>query len=298
MDVDANSFHNRLKNACEQKKSYLCVGIDPRQQYLPNPWNTSASDFKTIAQSFLAFGKEIIDLVHRDVPIIKPQSAFFEMLGHFGVKALEDLSAYAHDKNLMVIGDVKRGDIGSTAEAYAQAAFRLHQGRPLFDAVTVNPYLGADGVLPFVRAAQDVGSGVFVLCKTSNPSSSDLQDVITDEAISIYSLVAKMITKWGSDQPGLVGAVVGATHPQELAALRHQLPNAWILIPGIGAQGGQIKDVLTGFGQGPCQSLLSASRSITFPWLNQGIDAPEHWRALVTKAVENINSETRRHLFQ
>ncbi len=292
MDLNHETFHQRLTKACKQKNSYLCVGIDPRPEYLPVKWQNKGATPETLAQSYLEFSCMIIDRIHHKIPIIKPQSAFFEALGYHGVRVLEELSAYAQEKGLLVIGDLKRGDIGSTAAAYAQAAFKLNSNhKPLFDAVTVNPYMGLDGVQPFIAQAKKTNSAIFVLCKTSNPSSQDLQDLKTHDDQPIYSRIADLIHEWSNNQEGLVGAVVGATHPKQLPELRNRMPLAWLLIPGVGAQGGTYEDAANGFRKNNGMALVSASRSITFPWLSSTPSAPDNWLEQIEMAVDSANHQ-------
>ncbi len=292
MDLNHETFHHRLTNACKKKNSYLCVGIDPRPEYLPAKWQGKDTNPEKLAQSYLQFACTIIDRIHHKIPIIKPQSAFFETLGYHGVRVLEELAAYAQNKGLLVIGDLKRGDIGSTAAAYAQAAFKLNSNqKPLFDAVTVNPYMGIDGIQPFIDQAKQSNSAVFVLCKTSNPSSQDLQDLRTKDDQPIYSKTADLIHEWSNNQEGLVGAVVGATHPKQLPILRNQMPLAWLLIPGVGAQGGTYEDAAKGFRKDNGMALVSASRSITFPWLPTTSSAPDNWLDQIEEAVDSANHQ-------
>ncbi len=195
-----------------------------------------------------SFCKEIVDAVADHAVAVKPQSAFFEARGWEGVRAFENVCAYARAAGLLVIADVKRGDIGSTAQAYVDAV------RPHADAATVNPYLGGDSVQPFVDASRD-GFGVFVLVKTSNPGSGDVQDARLADGRRVWELVAEHVARWG------VGAVVGATYPEELAAARALLPDAPFLLPGVGAQGATVVDCAPAFA-GP--TLVSASRSVIF----------------------------------
>jgi orotidine-5'-phosphate decarboxylase len=195
-----------------------------------------------------AFCKAIVDAVTPYAVGVKPQSAFFEARGWEGVRAFEEVCDYARAADLLVIADVKRGDIGSTAQAYLDAV------RPHADAATVNPYLGGDSLQPWLDAAR-AGFGVFVLVKTSNPGSGDVQDARLADGRRVWELVAEQVAGWG------VGAVVGATYPEELAHVRTLLPNAPLLLPGVGAQGATAADCAPAFG-GP--ALVSASRSVIF----------------------------------
>jgi len=184
---------------------------------------------------------------------VKPQSAFFEAHGWQGVRAFQSVCGHAREAGLLVIADVKRGDIGSTAQAYVDAV------RPYADAATVNPYLGTDGVQPFLDACRD-GFGIFVLVKTSNPGSHDLQDALLADGRRVWELVAEHVERWGRDVPS-VGAVIGATYPEELATARRLLPRATFLLPGVGAQGATAADCAPAF---PGLALVSASRSVIF----------------------------------
>jgi orotidine-5'-phosphate decarboxylase len=212
------------------------VGLDPFPDRVADPES---------------FCKEIVDAVAPYAVAVKPQSAFFEARGWEGVRALESVCAHARAAGLLVIADVKRGDIGSTAQAYVDAV------RPHADAATVNPYLGTDALQPFLEACRD-GFGIFVLVKTSNPGSRDLQDAPLADGRRVWELVAEHVERWGRDAPS-VGAVFGATHPEELAAARRLLPRAPFLLPGVGAQGATALDCAPAF---PGLSLVSASRAV------------------------------------
>jgi len=210
-----------------------------------------------------AFCRRIVDEVAPHAVAVKPQSAFFEVRGADGVRSFERACDYAHEAGLLVIADVKRGDIASTAQAYADAAF-AHA-----DAATVNPYLGRDSVEPFLDACRRDGKGIFVLVKTSNPGGGDVQDAQLADGRRVWELVAAKVAEWGDElvgERGLsdVGAVVGATYPQEVAEARALLPRAPFLLPGVGAQGGAADDVAAAFSSGPAAGLVSASRSVIF----------------------------------
>jgi orotidine-5'-phosphate decarboxylase len=214
------------------------VGLDPFPERVADP------------ESFCC---EIIDAVAPYAVAVKPQSAFFEARGWEGMRAFESVCAYARAAGLLVIADVKRGDIGSTAQAYVDAV------RPHADAATVNPYLGTDALQPFLDACRE-GFGIFVLVKTSNPGAADLQAARLADGRQVWELVAEHVERWGRDVPS-VGAVFGATHPQELAAARRLLPRAPFLLPGVGAQGATALDCAPAF---PGLSLVSASRAVIF----------------------------------
>jgi orotidine-5'-phosphate decarboxylase len=217
----------------------LVVGLDPFPDRVSDPEQ---------------FCKRIVDAVAPHAVAVKPQSAFFEAFGWAGVRAFESVCAYARDAGLLVIADVKRGDIGSTAQAYVEAV------RPHADAATVNPYLGGDSVEPFLDACRD-GFGIFVLVKTSNPGSGDVQDARLDDGRRLWELVAEHVARWGREAPS-VGAVVGATYARELAEARALLPHAPFLLPGVGAQGATAADCAPAFAGAP--AVVSASRAVIF----------------------------------
>ncbi len=239
--------------------SPVCVGLDPQLSKLPEGISKNAAGVEM-------FCRGIIDAVAPAASCLKPQLAFFEALGWEGMKTFWDVCAYAKDKGLIVIADAKRGDIGSTAEAYAEAF--LGAGKPV-DWVTVNPYLGFDGVKPFIDQCTKNDKGVFILVKTSNPSSGELQDLpVGDEAVHEY--LAQLVESWAAQQIGpatslsCVGAVVGATYPEEMTYLRTLMPHVPFLIPGYGAQGGTAQDAARGFLPDGTGAIVNASRSIIY----------------------------------
>ena len=246
------SFVDRLAAAIQSKRTPVLVGLDPRWESLPEVLrgNSEQRDPVIKAAAYAKFCREVIDVVAPLVSVVKPQVAFFEELGPPGFAALAEVVAYSHQRGLLVIVDAKRHDIGTTAAAYAAAYFGP-QAPWRADALTVGPYLGDDSLDPFVSAAQADGGGLFVLVKTSNPGGKQFQDLICDGQ-SIYQHVAKYVEKLsagniGKSGYGSIGAVVGATYPEQLAELRSAMPHAWILIPGYGSQGGSAKDVAAGF---------------------------------------------------
>ena len=291
------NFADRLIAAIRQKHSPCIVGLDPRLESMPqfvlNATNTDEGLRRTIA----TFHQLVIDSIADLVPAIKPQTAFFEQYGIPGLLALADTIAYAHSRGLLVIVDGKRNDIGSTAEAYAKAF--LGGGHPSLqgDALTVSPYLGRDSLMPFVDACQKHGTGIFVLVKTSNRGSGDLQDILTGtgEQKTIYARVAELVailgeTVTGSNGYSSIGAVVGATYPEQAAQIRGLLPKAIILVPGYGAQGGAAKDVVPCFHPGGQGAIVSASRSITYELPDLDISEAD-FQILVRARVEKMNAD-------
>jgi orotidine-5'-phosphate decarboxylase len=272
--VAVTHFSDRLADVVVRKRSQLVVGLDPVVERLPNEVGGDIARF--------CFG--IVDAVAEHAVAVKPQSAFFEAFGSDGVRAFEQVCAYARAAGLLVIADVKRGDIGSTAEAYADAFI------PLADAVTVNPYLGRDSLEPFVEACRREGAGMFCLVKTSNPGSADLQDVLLANGRLLWQHVADMVRELGESLVGecglsSIGAVVGATFPAEVVEARELLPQSPLLLPGIGAQGGAPAEVAGAFSAGPASALLSASRSVIYA--SSGPD----WREAAAAEAERLARE-------
>ena len=269
--VAVTHFADRLAEAVERKRTQLVVGLDPVVEQLPDELRREAKGGRTEAASvFVRFCRGIVDAVEPHVVAVKPQSAFFEALGADGVRAFEEVCEYARAAGLLVIADVKRGDIGSTARAYA-AAFVEPRGDapPLADAVTLNAYLGGDSLEPFLAASRSAGAGLFCLVKTSNPGGADVQDAVLADGRKVWEHVAGLVRAWGDDLIGerglsAVGAVVGATFPREVAQARSLLPHTVLLLPGIGAQGGAPADVAAAFAAGPASALVAASRSVIY----------------------------------
>lgn len=295
-------FGDRLIGAIKQKQTPLVVGLDPRAAKLPE--ELQGGD---VAQAYETFSKAIIDVVADKVPAVKPQSAFFEQLGPQGVVALCSVTHYAREKGLIVIMDAKRGDIGSTAMAYAQGFLDRGPAAPWrCDSLTVNPYLGDDSLTPFVDVANQHGGGLFVLAKTSNPGSKLFQErtFVANEAYPeqtlfesaadhIQSLAAANV---GSSGYGSIGAVVGATWPEQLVALRKRMPNAIFLIPGFGAQGGSAADVGGGLDENGLGGVINSSRGIIFAWQREEFSAATSWQHAVElacdHAIDSIAAET------
>jgi orotidine-5'-phosphate decarboxylase len=274
MAVAVTHFADRLVDLVERKQSQLVVGLDPVVEQLP----------ASVRGDTLAFCEGIIDAVAEHAVAVKPQSAFFEAQGPEGVRALFDVCAYAREAGLLVIADVKRGDIGSTATAYAAAYAHVA------DAITVNPYLGRDSLQPFVDICRREGTGIFCLVKTSNPGSADVQDVPLADGGVVWQHVARLVGELGEDLVGerglsSIGAVVGATFPAEIVAARALLPRAPFLLPGIGAQGAAPSDAAGAFTAGPAGGLVSASRSVIYA--SAGAD----WREAAACAAEALAHE-------
>jgi orotidine-5'-phosphate decarboxylase len=259
--VAVTHFSDRLAEAVERKNSQLVVGLDPVVEQMP----------VEVDGDLFAFCAGIVDAVAPHAVAVKPQSAFFEAHGADGVRAFAQVCEYARAAGLIVIADAKRGDIGSTATAYADAFI------PLADAVTVNPYLGGDSMEPFLEACRREGAGIFCLVKTSNPGSADVQDVALADGSKLWQHVAGLVRDWGEELIGdrglsAVGAVVGATFPREVAEARELLPRSVLLLPGIGAQGGMPADIAAAFVAGPASALASASRSVIYAYREGGGD--------------------------
>ena len=296
--------------AVEAKNSRVCVGLDPRLERLPKCVLEAAvkecgETLEAVEMAFYEFGKGIIDATHEHAAALKPQLAFFEQYGSHGLRAYERLVAYARTKNLLVIADAKRGDIGSTAAAYSAAflgeasGFDSGMASPFAaNSVTVNAYLGGDGVKPFVQDCHDHGKGIFILVKTSNPSSGDLQDRVTkDEEMPIHELMAHFVDSWGGDLIGekgysSVGAVVGATYPGELEKLRALMPQTLFLVPGYGAQGGGAKDVAAAFDDKGLGAVVNSSRGIIFAYeKSEGPEDGSHYKEAAGAAAEAMKED-------
>lgn len=301
------NFADRLIEAIKKKGNPICVGLDPRLDKIPDSIKRKALNQKdksptTMAvDAILEFNKGIIDAVADIVPVVKPQIAFYEIYGHNGIWCYEQTLKYAQDKGLLTIADAKRNDIGSTAEAYAQAylgevAMFENENeviQPIFDAdsLTVNPYLGWDGIKPFIDECNKYGKGIFVLVKTSNKSSGDLQDLEMKNGKSVYEIMGGLVDSWGADDVGesgysSVGAVVGATYPEQARKLRKIMPQTIFLVPGYGAQGGSAADVKPCFNKDGLGAIVNNSRGITFAYEKQGLSAEMYAEAARTAVME------------
>ena len=281
------AFSDRLAAAVERKRSQLCVGLDPRVDLFPVELRGEPP-----AAATERFCRGIVDAVAPHTVAVKPQLAFFEALGADGMRAFEDVCAYAHAAELLVIVDGKRGDIGSTARAYAAAYLEPRVGRPIGDALTVNPLLGRDSVDPFLAAARRYGGGIFCLVKTSNAGSADVQELALSDGRPLWTHVAALVDQWGEDLVGdaglsSVGAVVGATFPREVGEARRLMPRSVLLLPGVGEQGGTPADVARAFTSGPASGLVAASRSVIYAYRNGADD----WRAAAGAEAARLRAE-------
>ncbi|HEU5212308.1 MAG TPA: orotidine-5'-phosphate decarboxylase [Gaiellaceae bacterium] len=287
--VSVVPFGDRVADAVDRKRSQLLVGLDPRVELLPVELG-GGTDGGVAVERFCC---AIVDAVAPYVVGVKVQIAFFEALGAPGIGVFERVCAYARTAGLLVIADAKRGDIASTARAYAAAFLEPREdGVPLADALTVNPYLGRDSVEPFLAACRRDGGGLFCLVKTSNAGSADIQDAQLSDGRPLWHHVASHVDEWGEDIVGArglssVGAVVGATHPRAVGEARRLMPRAIILRPGVGAQGAGAADVARAFTSGPASALVAASRSIIYA-ARQG-DAD--WRAAAAAEAARLRAE-------
>lgn len=299
-------YTDRLHAAIADRRTPALVGLDPRLDQLPESIATAArnrtsSEVEAAASAFDEFCSRIIDVVAPLVPAVKPQAAFFEQYGPAGCQALHNVIRKARDAGLIVICDAKRGDIGSTAEAYANAY--LAGADPdaavwASDALTVNPYLGKDTLEPFVRVATERGAGLYVLVRTSNPGAATFQDRETDGQ-KLYQHVAQVVEKFSAESTGecgygSIGAVVGATYPAELTELRQAMPKTPLLVPGFGSQGAGASEVAGGFDEKGFGALINSSRGINFayrkaPYCDQF--APDEWEQAVEAATRDMIKE-------
>ena len=261
-----SNFADRLTAAIDEKQSCLVVGLDPRIDSLPPALRERAQgSADAAAEAVLEFNAKVIEAVAPHAVAVKPQVAFYEAIGWQGYRAFGETVRVAQDHGLLVISDVKRGDIGSTAEAYAQA----HLGEFDADAVTVNPYLGTDSIAPFLEYAPK-GKGIFVLVKTSNPSGAELQDLETG-GVMLHEQVGRLVEQWGEPHRGVCGysaacAVVGATYPEAAGELRRQMPHTLFLVPGYGAQGGGAEGCRPCFDANGHGAVVNSSRGIIFAY--------------------------------
>lgn len=273
-------FADRLTERMKATNSAVCVGVDPRWGMLPEDLRNRAIEVKSdlaeaAAWAYVELAKTIIEATGEFAAAVKPQAAFFEALGSAGFRAYEDVIALCRDAGLVTIADAKRGDIGSTSTAYAQAFFGgteiMSQKLPGVgaDSLTVNPYFGTDGVKPFLDSCDENNAGLFILVRTSNPTAKEIQHQVLAGGHEVYHKVAELVNTWGESRLGecgysSVGAVAGATCKEDLAQVRTLLPKSILLVPGYGAQGGGADDVIDAFDAGGVGAVVNASRSIVF----------------------------------
>jgi orotidine-5'-phosphate decarboxylase len=298
------NFADDLLAAIEEKHSPVCVGLDPVYDRLPPEFQQDHREEVSRTDGIGRFCREVLQIVAQIVPAVKIQSAYFERYGPTGIALYQELVDAAHDLDLVVIGDVKRGDIGSTAQAYAEGHMRglttpfgATTGIP--DAITVSPYFGADGTQPFVDLAVEEDRGVFLLVRTSNPSAKDVQDIADASGKKLYEHVADMVAKIGGAEElvgqrgySCVGAVVGATYPQEARGLRELMPQQIFLVPGYGAQGASAADCAAAFKPDGTGGIVNASRSVIFAHQDvqyHGMD----WRKAVERSARKFAEEIR-----
>ena len=267
---------NKLVSKIQKAQAPIVVGLDPTLKFVPQHIQQKAfaeygETMKGASEAIWQYNKQIVDAIYDLVPAVKPQIAMYEQFGVEGVIAFQKTVEYCKEKDLVVIGDIKRGDIGSTSEAYAVGHLgQVKVGNTMCrgfdeDFVTVNPYLGSDGVKPFIKVCQEEKKGLFILVKTSNPSSGEFQDRLIDGR-PLYEIVGEKVAEWGADHMGdsysYIGAVVGATYPEMGKVLREIMPKSYILVPGYGAQGGKGADLVHFFNKDGLGAIVNSSRGI------------------------------------
>ncbi|QZY55577.1 orotidine-5'-phosphate decarboxylase [Crassaminicella profunda] len=294
-------FIDELIRVIKEKKSNVVVGLDPRIESIPGVvkdkyFKEYGKTLKAVAEAILEFNKEIIDYVYDIVPAVKPQIAFYEQYGLEGLRAYMETCKYAKQKGLLVIGDTKRGDIGSTSAAYSNAHLgnvnvegTIHETFAV-DSITVNPYMGGDTLEEFIKEINEKGRGMFVLVKTSNKGSGQLQDLEV-EGKKIYEVVAELVDELGKQTLGecgytSVGAVVGATYPEQSKALRKKMPRTYFLVPGYGAQGGTAEDIIHCFNEDGLGAVINSSRGIIFAYKKDGYTEEKYGQAARAEALK------------
>ena len=291
---------DRLIERIIELQNPTCVGLDTSFDYLPDDMRAGAKDFSDVAERIFYFNKKLVDTLCDIVPSVKVQIAYYEMYGAEGLKAYRETLSYAAEKGLVVIADAKRNDIGSTAACYSRAFLgeTSVEGARFSafpsDYVTVNGYLGTDGIVPFVEDCKERDKGIFVLVKTSNPSSGELQNLLLENGTPVYEYMGGLVDKWGESTVGkygysAVGAVVGATHPEEAARLRKKLPHTFFLIPGYGAQGGSAEMLRCCFGKDGLGGVVNNSRGILCAYKKTGGTYYEAARAAAVAMQKDLS---------
>lgn len=302
-------YADRLQAAIETKGAPVVVGIDPRPELIPDEFFDRAFDQfgktpEAVRAAVKSFSLKLLEIIAPHVPAVKPQVAFFEALGSLGMEVYGAVCEYARELGLLVIADVKRNDIGSTAEAYAQGLFGLSEIRGInmrslqVDAATVTAYLGSDGILPIRDRARENGAGLYVLARTSNPGSAEFQQLELSKGGTLVDEVSRKISEWGSDNIGQcgysdVGAVVGATHPDAAKHLRELMPKTLFLVPGWGAQGGVKAAIKACFDESGKGAIVNSSRGVIHayakgPFAELG---QERWKEAVEKAAIQLKED-------
>ena len=301
---------NQLVANIKKTNAPIVVGLDPMMNYIPKTlcnrvFAQMGETLEAAADAVWQFNKGIIDAVFDLIPAVKPQIAMYEQFGIEGLKVFQKTCAYAKEKGLVVIGDIKRGDIGSTSAAYAAAHLgKVQIGSKRYaifdeDFATVNPYFGTDGIAPFLDICKEEQKGLFILVKTSNPSSGEFQDRLVDGR-PLYEWVGEQVAKWGEEYMGkeysYIGAVVGATYPEMGKVLRKLMPKTYILVPGYGAQGGKAEDLVHYFNSDGLGAIINSSRGIIAAYKNEKYASfgEEHYadaaRQAVIDMIEDINT--------
>ena len=295
---------DKLIEKIQKTKAPIVVGLDPMLSYVPEHVQKKAfaeygETLRGAAEAIWQFNKEIVDQTFDLIPAVKPQIAMYEQFGVEGMEAYKKTVDYCKSKGLVVIGDVKRGDIGSTSAAYAAGHLgKVQVGSQTYtgfdeDFATVNPYLGSDGVKPFIDVCKEEKKGLFILVKTSNPSSGEFQDQLVNGR-PLYELVGEKVAQWGSEHCGktysYIGAGVGATYPEQGKLLRKVMPKAFILVPGYGAQGGKGKDLVHFFHEDGLGAIVNSSRGIIAAYKQEAYAkyGPEHYAEASRAAVEDM----------
>lgn len=291
---------DRLIEKIKETENPSVIGLDPKLDYVPEfikrkAFEKDGETLKAASKAILTFNKGIIDAICDVVPAIKPQAAYYEMYGYHGVKTLYKTIQYAKEKGMFVMTDGKRNDIGATMEAYATA----HLGTTIVgseeldafgaDALTVNGYLGTDGIAPLLKICKEKDKGIFVLVKTSNQSSGELQDLKIGDK-TVYEVMGDMCEKWGEEDMGKygysgVGAVVGATYPEQLAEMRAKLPHTFFLVPGYGAQGGGAQGVAKAFDKNGMGAIVNSSRAVMCAYQKGGYDEKDYALAALNEVL-------------
>ena len=293
-------FIDRLINQIKHKQTPCIVGLDPALERMPNNWLkeqgiNSQSSLADCAEAIYQYNLMVLEAIADLVPAVKPQSAYYELFGSAGIVALEKTVKAARDRDLLVVLDVKRGDIASTATAYAQSYLPSEPKRPLkVDAITIVPYLGKDCLEPFFTEATKWGKGIFVCVKTSNPGAAIVQEQLIDNKY-LYEIIADLIKPASDNSIGEygysgIGAVVGATYPEAAQKLRKQLPNSLFLVPGVGAQGGGNEGIKACFNDDGLGAVISSSRAIMYPHLYGEADSNKNTiRQAASDLITQVN---------